>query len=77
MKVKAEDKSTTNGFVELRQSIDSLFDNFTVRLYDLCSPVNGLDKYMCYLIKEGISPMGIVSLQDRTPSAYLLQYTIA
>ena len=69
MKVQAKEKASAKDFVDLGNLIDSLFNNFSVRFHDLCPSVNSTDICMCYLIKIGISPIDIASLQLRTPSA--------
>lgn len=69
MKVQAKEKASTKDFVDLGNLIDSLFDNFSIRLRNACPSINSMDLCMCYLIKIGISPIDIASLQLRSPSA--------
>ncbi len=69
MKVQAKEKASTKDFVDLGNLIDSLFDNFSIRFRNVCPSINSTDMCMCYLIKIGISPIDIASLQLRSPSA--------
>ena len=59
---KAKEKGFTKIFVDLGNLIDSLFDNFSIRLRNACPSINSMDLCMCYLIKIGISPIDIASL---------------
>lgn len=67
-KIKLNTKASEEDLQKLGETIDKMYDGFTLRLRSLHPSIKPIDMYMCYLIKIDIPLSGICSLLLRSSS---------
>ncbi len=53
----------------LREAIDTVYPDFTGRLYDLCPQLSQKELYICYLVKLSLAGTGMAYILHCTPSS--------